>query len=140
MIVISTRLVVPVLRNTETMSFKDIELKISEYAQKVNRHLSALQVTKFSSQAKQGSLSIEEMSGGTFTISNGGIFGSLMSTPILNMPQSAILGMHATKMRAVVVDVRTAFHDFAFTLKIFSGAGSCKTYDVSSFIVRSSTH
>ena len=55
-------------------------------------------------KARDGSLSLEEMSGGTFTISNGGVFGSLMGTPILNPPQSAILGMHATKMRAVVKD------------------------------------
>merc|ERR1712129_683046 len=79
---------VPVLRNTETMSFADIEKTIGAYAAK----------------ARDGSLSLEEMSGGSFTISNGGVFGSLMGTPILNPPQSAILGMHATKMRAVVKD------------------------------------
>lgn len=79
-------LVIPVLRNTEDMSFADIEHSIASYAQK----------------AKDGTLSLEEMQGGTFTISNGGVFGSLMGTPILNAPQSAILGMHATKMRAVV--------------------------------------
>ena len=81
-------LVVPVLRNTEQMSFADVEKTIQAYAMK----------------ARDGSLSLEEMSGGTFTISNGGVFGSLMGTPILNPPQSAILGMHATKMRAVVKD------------------------------------
>ena len=81
-------LVVPVLRNTEQMSFADVEKAIQAYAMK----------------ARDGSLSLEEMSGGTFTISNGGVFGSLMGTPILNPPQSAILGMHATKMRAVVKD------------------------------------
>ena len=81
-------LVVPVLRNTEQMSFADVEKSIQAYAMK----------------ARDGSLSLEEMSGGTFTISNGGVFGSLMGTPILNPPQSAILGMHATKMRAVVKD------------------------------------
>lgn len=79
-------LVVPVLRNTEDMSFADVEKSIATYGQK----------------AKDGTLSLEEMQGGTFTISNGGVFGSLMGTPILNPPQSAILGMHATKMRAVV--------------------------------------
>ena len=81
-------LVVPVLRNTEQMSFADVEKSIGMYAAK----------------ARAGELSLEEMSGGTFTISNGGVFGSLMGTPILNPPQSAILGMHATKMRAVVKD------------------------------------
>mmetsp|Transcript_18847 Transcript_18847/g.39022 ORF Transcript_18847/g.39022 Transcript_18847/m.39022 type:complete len:413 (-) Transcript_18847:14-1252(-) len=81
-------LVVPVLRNTETMTFADVERNIAMYGQK----------------AKEGSLSLDDMAGGTFTISNGGVFGSLMGTPIINPPQSAILGMHATKMRAVVND------------------------------------
>ena len=81
-------LVVPVLRNCETMNFADVEKSIAMYGGK----------------AKEGKLSLEEMTGGTFTISNGGVFGSLMGTPIINPPQSAILGMHATKMRAVVVD------------------------------------
>jgi len=79
-------LVVPVLRNTETMSFADVERTITMYGQK----------------AREGSLALDDMTGGTFTISNGGVFGSLMGTPIINPPQSAILGMHATKMRAVV--------------------------------------
>lgn len=81
-------LVVPVLRNTENMNFADIEKAIGDFA----------------SKAKAGTLSLEEMTGGCFTISNGGVFGSLMGTPIINPPQSAILGMHATKMRPVVVD------------------------------------
>ena len=79
-------LVVPVLRNAEQMSFADIEKKIAEFGQK----------------AKDGKLGIEDMSGGTFTVSNGGTFGSMMSTPIINPPQSAILGIHATKDRAMV--------------------------------------
>lgn len=83
-----TGLVVPVLRNTETMDFAAVEKAIAGYGKK----------------AKEGSLALEDMVGGTFTISNGGVFGSLLGTPILNPPQSAILGMHATKMRAVVVD------------------------------------
>jgi len=81
-----TGLVVPVLRSTETMSFADVERNIAVYGQK----------------AKDGTLSLDDMTGGTFTISNGGVFGSLMGTPIINPPQSAILGMHATKLRAVV--------------------------------------
>jgi len=81
-----TGLVVPVLRNTQSMSFANIERQIATYGQ----------------AAQTGTLSLDDMSGGTFTISNGGVFGSLMGTPILNPPQSAILGMHATKMRAVV--------------------------------------
>jgi len=81
-----TGLVVPVLRNTESMSFADVEHNIAMYGQK----------------AKDGTLSLDDMAGGTFTISNGGVFGSLMGTPIINPPQSAVLGMHATKMRAVV--------------------------------------
>jgi 2-oxoglutarate dehydrogenase E2 component (dihydrolipoamide succinyltransferase) len=79
-------LVVPILRNADQMSFADIEKKISEYGAK----------------ARDGKLSIEEMTGGTFSISNGGVFGSMLSTPIINPPQSAILGVHATKDRAVV--------------------------------------
>jgi len=79
-------LVVPVLRNTEHMTFADVERTIALFGQK----------------AHSGTLALDDMSGGTFTISNGGVFGSLMGTPIINQPQSAILGMHATKMRAVV--------------------------------------
>ena len=79
-------LVVPILRNADQMSFADIEKKIAE----------------FGAKAKDGKLGIEEMTGGTFSISNGGVFGSMMSTPIINPPQSAILGVHATKDRAVV--------------------------------------
>ncbi len=79
-------LVVPILRDADQMSFAEIEKKIAEYGQK----------------AKEGKLSIEEMTGGTFSISNGGVFGSMLSTPIINPPQSAILGVHATKDRAVV--------------------------------------
>ena len=79
-------LVVPILRNAESMSVAEIELKIAEFGQK----------------AKDGKLSMEELSGGTFSISNGGVFGSMMSTPIINPPQSAILGIHATKDRPVV--------------------------------------
>jgi 2-oxoglutarate dehydrogenase E2 component (dihydrolipoamide succinyltransferase) len=79
-------LVVPILRNADQMSFADIEKKIAEFSQKANN----------------GLLSIEDMTGGTFSISNGGVFGSMLSTPIINPPQSAILGVHATKDRAVV--------------------------------------
>ncbi|WP_244846596.1 MULTISPECIES: 2-oxoglutarate dehydrogenase complex dihydrolipoyllysine-residue succinyltransferase [unclassified Caballeronia] len=79
-------LVVPILRNADQMSLADIEKKIAE----------------FGAKARDGKLSIEEMTGGTFSISNGGVFGSMLSTPIINPPQSAILGVHATKERAVV--------------------------------------
>ena len=79
-------LVVPILRNADQMSFAQIEKKIAEYGVK----------------ARDGKLGIEEMTGGTFSISNGGTFGSMLSTPIINPPQSAILGVHATKERAVV--------------------------------------
>lgn len=79
-------LVVPILRNADQMSFADIEKKIAEFGQK----------------AKDGKLGLEDLTGGTFSISNGGVFGSMLSTPIINPPQSAILGVHATKDRAVV--------------------------------------
>ncbi len=81
-------LLVPVLRNCEGMNFADIESGIAEYAKK----------------GRDGKISLEDLNGGTFTISNGGVFGSLLSTPILNPPQSAILGMHKIQDRAVVVN------------------------------------
>lgn len=83
-----TGLVVPPIQNVESIGFHDIELKIKELADK----------------ARNGKLTLDEMKGGTFTITNGGTFGSLLSTPIINEPQSAILGMHAIKDRPVVVD------------------------------------
>jgi 2-oxoglutarate dehydrogenase E2 component (dihydrolipoamide succinyltransferase) len=83
-----TGLVVPPIHNVESLHFSEIELKIKELAVK----------------ARDGKLSLEEMTGGTFTITNGGVFGSLMSTPIINEPQSAILGMHAIKERPIAVD------------------------------------
>ncbi len=79
-------LVVPVLRNADQMTIADIECKVAEYG----------------SRAREGKLTIEEMTGGTFTITNGGVFGSLLSTPILNPPQTAILGMHKIQDRPVV--------------------------------------
>ena len=81
-------LVVPILRNVDQMNLAEIEKQIAEYGNK----------------AREGKLSIEELTGGTFSISNGGVFGSMLSTPIINPPQSAILGIHATKERAVVED------------------------------------
>ena len=81
-------LVVPILRDADQMSIADVEKKIGEFGQK----------------AKDGKLTIEDLTGGTFSISNGGVFGSMLSTPIINPPQSAILGVHATKERAVVED------------------------------------
>ncbi len=79
-------LVVPILRNADQMSFADIEKKIADYG----------------NRAKEGKLSLDDLTGGTFSISNGGVFGSMLSTPIINPPQAAILGVHATKDRAVV--------------------------------------
>ena len=79
-------LVVPIIRNADQMSFADIEKKIAEFGQK----------------AKDGKLSMDDLTGGTFSISNGGVFGSMLSTPIINPPQSAILGVHATKDRPMV--------------------------------------
>jgi 2-oxoglutarate dehydrogenase E2 component (dihydrolipoamide succinyltransferase) len=83
-------LVVPVIRNAESMSMAEIEAKVMELAGK----------------ARDNKLTIEEMTGGTFTITNGGVFGSLMSTPIINIPQSAILGMHKIQERPMVVNGR----------------------------------
>lgn len=83
-----TGLVVPVIKNTQNMSFGDIELAIADYGKK----------------ARDGKLTMDDMQGGTFSISNGGIYGSLMSSPILNPPQSGILGMHKIQDRPVVID------------------------------------
>jgi 2-oxoglutarate dehydrogenase E2 component (dihydrolipoamide succinyltransferase) len=80
-------LVVPVVRDCDKLSFAEVEKTIGDYGKK----------------ARDGKLSMDDMSGGTFTISNGGVYGSLMSTPILNPPQSGILGMHKTQMRPVVM-------------------------------------
>jgi 2-oxoglutarate dehydrogenase E2 component (dihydrolipoamide succinyltransferase) len=81
-------LMVPVLRNAEAMNFAEVEAAVTAYAQK----------------ARDGSITLEELTGGTFTITNGGVFGSLMSTPILNPPQVAILGMHKIQERPMVID------------------------------------
>ena len=78
-------LVVPVIRNAEALNFAQIEGTIADFAVR----------------AREGTLSVDEMTGGTFTVSNGGVYGSMMSTPILNPPQSGILGMHGIKKRAV---------------------------------------
>ncbi len=81
-------LMVPILRDTDQMSFADIEKAVGQFA----------------SKAREGTIGLEDLTGGTFTITNGGVFGSLMSTPIVNAPQSAILGMHKIQERAMVVD------------------------------------
>jgi 2-oxoglutarate dehydrogenase E2 component (dihydrolipoamide succinyltransferase) len=81
-------LTTPVIRNAESMTLAEIEMKVAELAKK----------------GRDNKLTLDEMSGGTFTISNGGVFGSLMSTPIINIPQSAILGMHKIQDRPVAID------------------------------------
>jgi len=91
-------LVVPVIRNAESLSMADIEKKVVELATK----------------ARDNKLSLEEMQGGTFTITNGGVFGSLMSTPIINIPQSAILGMHKIEERPVVIDKQIAIRPMMY--------------------------
>lgn len=92
-------LVVPVLRDTDRLSFAEIEGQIREYAR----------------QSQEGSLSIESLMGGTFTITNGGVFGSMMSTPILNPPQVGILGLHGIKERPIVVDGEIAIRPMMYT-------------------------
>ena len=81
-------LMVPVIRSAEELSFKGIELEVKRLAER----------------ARDGQITVDEMTGGTFTISNGGVFGSMLSTPIINPPQSAILGMHNIVQRPVAVD------------------------------------
>ena len=91
-------LVVPVLRSAERLSFAEIELQIAD----------------FGARAKQNKLTLEELKGGTFTISNGGVYGNLLSTPIINPPQSGILGLHAIQKRAVVVDDQIAIRSMMY--------------------------
>ena len=91
-------LVVPVIRNAERLSFAEIELTISEYA----------------ARARENRISVEELKGGTFTISNGGIYGSMLSTPIINPPQSGILGMHAIQERPVAVNGEVAIRPMMY--------------------------
>jgi 2-oxoglutarate dehydrogenase E2 component (dihydrolipoamide succinyltransferase) len=91
-------LMVPILRNTEQMSLADIEIRIKELANK----------------ARDGKLSLDEMRGGTFTITNGGVFGSMLSTPIINPPQSAILGMHNIVERPIAVSGKVEIHPIMY--------------------------
>jgi len=91
-------LMVPVLRNAENMSIADIELNIKELATK----------------ARDGKISLDEMKGGTFTITNGGVFGSMLSTPIINPPQSAILGMHNIVERPIAVNGQVEIHPILY--------------------------
>ena len=91
-------LVVPVIRNVEAMSYADIEIEINKLGEK----------------ARKGNLAIEDMDGGTFTISNGGVFGSLLGTPIINPPQSAILGMHGIFERPIAVKGQVAIRPMMY--------------------------
>jgi 2-oxoglutarate dehydrogenase E2 component (dihydrolipoamide succinyltransferase) len=89
---------VPVVRNAEAMSFKDVETEIKRLA----------------IRARDGQITVDEMTGGTFTISNGGVFGSMLSTPIINPPQSAILGMHNILQRPIAVDGKVEIHPMMY--------------------------
>jgi 2-oxoglutarate dehydrogenase E2 component (dihydrolipoamide succinyltransferase) len=91
-------LMVPVVRNAEAMSFKDVETEIKRLA----------------IRARDGQITVDEMTGGTFTISNGGVFGSMLSTPIINPPQSAILGMHNILQRPIAVDGKVEIHPMMY--------------------------
>jgi 2-oxoglutarate dehydrogenase E2 component (dihydrolipoamide succinyltransferase) len=90
---------VPILRNAEHMTLAEIEQGIRDFA----------------AQAREGGIALEDLQGGTFTITNGGVFGSLLSTPLLNPPQSAILGMHAIKERPVVEEGQIVARPMMFT-------------------------
>jgi 2-oxoglutarate dehydrogenase E2 component (dihydrolipoamide succinyltransferase) len=91
-------LMVPIVRDADVKSFADIEKEIAQYAKK----------------AREGTIAIEDLTGGTFTITNGGVFGSLLSTPIVNAPQSAILGMHKTQERPMVVNGQIAIRPMMY--------------------------
>jgi 2-oxoglutarate dehydrogenase E2 component (dihydrolipoamide succinyltransferase) len=89
---------VPVVRNAEAMSFRDVETEIKRLA----------------TRARDGQITVDEMTGGTFTISNGGVFGSMLSTPIINPPQSAILGMHNILQRPIAVNGKVEIHPMMY--------------------------
>jgi 2-oxoglutarate dehydrogenase E2 component (dihydrolipoamide succinyltransferase) len=91
-------LVVPVIRHADKLSFAELELAIVDYLKKIN----------------ENRLVLADLEGGTFTISNGGVYGSLLSTPILNMPQSGILGMHKIEKRPVVIDDEIVIHPMMY--------------------------
>jgi 2-oxoglutarate dehydrogenase E2 component (dihydrolipoamide succinyltransferase) len=91
-------LMVPVVRSAEDMNFKEIEIEIKRLA----------------IRARDGQITVDEMTGGTFTISNGGVFGSMLSTPIINPPQSAILGMHNILQRPIAVDGKVEIHPMMY--------------------------
>ena len=108
-----TGLVVPVLRNTESMNFAQVEAAIAG----------------FGAKAKKGQIAMEDMVGGTFTISNGGVFGSMFGTPILNPPQSAILGMHGIFQRPVVIDGKVEIRPMMYVAltydhRVIDGSGA----------------
>lgn len=119
---------VPVIRNVETMNFADIERTINALGEKVGGALpwgrtrpAGDRLTSVAvSQARSNELALEDMDGGTFTISNGGVFGSLFGTPIINPPQSAILGMHGIFQRPVAVDGKVR-EEAAMSLERCSG-------------------
>src|SRR5262249_25236388 len=94
----SEGLVVPVLRDADRMSFAEIEVQIKKYAQ----------------QAEDGTLALEDLRGGTFTITNGGVFGSMMSTPILNLPQVGILGLHKIEQRPIALNGQVVIHPMMY--------------------------
>ena len=91
-------LIVPVIRDADRMSFAELESTIRDYGVK----------------AREGTISMDDLTGGTFTITNGGVFGSMMSTPILNPPQSGILGMHAIQQRPVAIDGEVAIRPMMY--------------------------
>jgi 2-oxoglutarate dehydrogenase E2 component (dihydrolipoamide succinyltransferase) len=110
-------LMVPVVRNAESMDFKDVETEIKRLA----------------IRARDGQITVDEMTGGTFTISNGGVFGSMLSTPIINPPQSAILGMHNILQRPIAVDGKVEIHPMMYVAlsydhRIIDGREKCRIF------------
>lgn len=97
-------LVTPVIRNAESLDIMDIEKAIADAGKKVNFFPPANRCSRLTFQARDGKLTIEDMAGGTFTISNGGVFGSLVGTPIINLPQTAVLGLHAINKEFIEVN------------------------------------
>ncbi len=113
-------LTVPVIRNVESLSMADIEKKVIEMAGK----------------ARDGKLTMDELQGGTFTITNGGVFGSLMSTPIINIPQSAILGMHKIQERPMAVNGQVVIKPMMYLALSYESYGLLMVVNHVSFLVR----
>lgn len=122
-------LVTPVVRNAESLDMIGIEQAIAELGKKVERRLTPRVIFADQPQARDNKLTIEDMAGGTFTISNGGVFGSLMGTPIINLPQTGVLGLHAIKDKPVAINGKVEIRPVCSSLLVTPGQHANHTAD-----------